>query len=201
MEIWKDVVESLFSSCYSVSNYGRVKRKAHSTEVLFMDKTPCVRNYEERICKQYIKLAYNHYPTVLLYDRSKSKSVPRSVHSLVAKAFLEKLPHHQCVNHKDCNKENNHIDNLEWTTIRENTKHAYDNGLFTTEKARAASLLMGSANRKRVHQYVKDGTFVMSFNSLTEAASFCGGSRNHISRACAGKLETYKKYIWSYELL
>jgi hypothetical protein len=201
VEVWRDIVESKFTVLYSVSNYGRVKRNAHSTEVLFMSKTPSVRNYEERICKQYIAAEFNYYPTVLLYDRSRLRAVARSVHSLVAKAFLEKLPHHQCVNHKDCNKENNHVDNLEWTTIRENTKHAYDNGLFTTEKARAASLTRGPVNRKQVYQYAKDGTFVMSFNSLSEAAELFGGNRNHISKACEGKLETYKKYIWSYELL
>lgn len=200
MEVWRDIVENKFTDFYSVSNHGKVKRKAHSTEVLFMGKTPCVRNYEERICKQYIHVHYNYYPTVLLYDKEKNKSVPRSVHSLVAKAFLNKLPHHQCVNHKDCNKENNHVDNLEWVTTQENIKHAYDNGLFSLEKARAAALAKGPVNKKRVYQYTKDGTFVRSFDSLKEAADFYGGDYWSVSRACLGKRETYKKHIWSYEL-
>jgi len=201
MEVWRDIVESKFTEFYSVSDHGRVKRKAHSTDVLFMGKTPCVRNYEERICKQYIHAHYNYYPTVLLYDKGKNKSVPRSVHSLVAKAFLNKLPHHQCVNHKDCNKENNHVDNLEWVTTQENIKHAYDNGLFTLEKAWAAAWAKGPVNKKRVYQYTKDGTFVRSFDSLKEAADFYGGDYWSVSRACLGKRETYKKHIWSYELL
>jgi hypothetical protein len=201
MEVWRDIVESKFTEFYSVSDHGRVKRKAHSTEVLFMGKTPCVRNYEERICKQYIHAHYNYYPTVLLYDKEKNKSVPRSVHSLVAKAFLNKLPHHQCVNHKDCNKKNNHVDNLEWVTTQENIKHAYDNGLFTLEKAWAAAWAKGPVNKKRVYQYTKDGTFVRSFDSLKEAADFYGGDYWSVSRACLGKRETYKKHIWSYELL
>lgn len=201
MEVWRDIVESKFTDFYSVSDHGRVKRKAHSTEVLFMGKTPCVRNYEERICKQYITPSYNYYPTVLLYDKGNNKSVPRSVHSLVAKAFLNKLPHHQCVNHKDCNKENNHVDNLEWVTTQENIKHAYDNGLFSLEKAWAAAWAKGPVNKKRVYQYTKDGTFVRSFDSLKEAADFYGGDYWSVSRACLGKRETYKKHIWSYELL
>lgn len=201
MEVWRDIVESKFTNFYSVSDYGRVKRKAHSTEVLFMGKTPCVRNYEERICKQYITPSYNYYPTVLLYDKEKNKSVPRSVHSLVAKAFLNKLPHHQCVNHKDGNKENNHVDNLEWVTTQENIKHAYDTGLLKLDKAWAAAWARGPVNKKRVYQYTKDGTFVRSFDSLTEAADFYGGYYGSVSRACVGKLKTYKKHIWSYELL
>ena len=200
MEVWLDIVENPFSATYSVSNHGRVKRKAHHTEVLFMGKTPSVRSYEERICKQYIDAAYNYYPTVLLYDREKNKSVPRSIHSLVAKAFFNKLPHHQCVNHKDCNKENNHVDNLEWVTTQQNIKHAYDNGLLSLEKAWAAAWAKGPVNKKRVYQYTKDGTFVRSFDSLKEAADFYGGDYWSVSRACLGRVKTYKKHIWSYEL-
>lgn len=200
-EVWVDIIEGSFSEHYAVSNLGRVKRKAHSTEVLFMGKTPSIRYYHERICKQYIHVHYDYYPTVLLHDKEKNRSVPRSVHSLVAKAFLNKLPHHQCVNHKDGNKENNHVDNLEWVTTQENIKHAYDIGLLKLDKAWAAAWAKGPVNKKRVYQYTKDGTFVRSFDSLTEAADFYGGYYGSVSRACAGKLKTYKKHIWSYELL
>lgn len=201
MEVWKDVVEQKFSANYAVSNYGRVKRKEHSTEVLFMGKTKCVRNYSERICKEYIAAEYNYYPTVLLHSSDKKRAEARSIHSLVAKAFLEKLPHHQCVNHKDGNKKNNHIDNLEWVTTQENIKHAYDTGLLKLDKAWSVAWAKGPVNKKRVYQYTKDGALVRSFESLTEAAAFYGGHYGSISRACAGKLKTYKKHIWSYEQL
>jgi len=201
MEEWRDIVEEKFYRAYSVSNLGRVKRKAHSTELLFCGKTKSVRHYPERICTQYISDKYNGYPTVLLYDNEKKKSLPRSVHSLVANAFLNREPHHQCVNHKDCNKQNNNIENLEWTTIRENTKHAYDNGLFSMENAWAAMRGKKSNSAKSVYQYTKDGTFVRKFESLKEAADFYGGNYWSVSKACKGIVETYKKHIWSYELL
>jgi hypothetical protein len=201
MEEWRDITEEKFSYIYSVSNLGRVKRKSHSTELLFGGKTKSVRHYSERICTQYISDQYNGYPTVLLYDNEKKKSLPRSVHSLVAKAFLKKEPHHQCVNHKDCNKENNNVANLEWTTIKENTKHAHDNGLFSMENAWAAMRGKKSNSAKSVYQYTKDGTFVRKFESLKEAADFYGGNYWSVSKACKGIVETYKKHIWSYELL
>ena len=52
-----------------------------------------------------------------------------SVHRIIAKTFIPNPDNLPCVNHKDGNKLNNSVDNLEWCTHSENVKHAYDNGL------------------------------------------------------------------------
>lgn len=67
------------------------------------------------------------YKTVGLYSGGKVKRV--KVHRLVAEAFLYKEDGKDCVNHRDGNKWNNSIDNLEWCTRSENSKHACENGL------------------------------------------------------------------------
>ncbi len=52
------------------------------------------------------------------------------VHRLVAICFIRRVKGKNLVNHKDTNKENNFYLNLEWCTVKENTQHAFDNGLI-----------------------------------------------------------------------
>ena len=65
------------------------------------------------------------YKMVMLYKNGRGKG--EYVHRLVAKHFLD-APEKEQVNHKDCDKTNNHISNLEWATNEENRLHALANG-------------------------------------------------------------------------
>lgn len=77
----------------------------------------------------------HHYKNVCLYNKGKKKI--HYVHRLVAQAFIPNPKNFTQVNHKDGNKNNNCVQNLEWVTCTENLNHAIKNGLRTvTEKMR-----------------------------------------------------------------
>jgi hypothetical protein len=89
------------------------------------------------------------YPCVSMID-SEGRKVTRRVHRFVAAAFLENPSQLPQVNHKDGNKTNNHVENLEWCSNSENMAHAYRVGLMppTTEKqmrARSKSVQKATA--------------------------------------------------------
>jgi len=69
-----------------------------------------------------------HQRVVLIKDRKRKQHF---VHRLVAKAFIPNPSGLPFINHKDCDPTNNHVDNLEWCTAKENSIHAYQNGRWT----------------------------------------------------------------------
>ena len=79
----------------------------------------------KKLCKRINRTGY-YYVNLSKNGRYKSKSI----HKLVATAFVDNPNNLNVVNHKDTNKLNNHPDNLEFTTISGNSKHAYENNLL-----------------------------------------------------------------------
>lgn len=72
---------------------------------------------------QKIYTARNGYPTFLI-GTSKTRK-PLHVHRALAEAFISNPDNKRCVNHRDGNKQNNALDNLEWASHSENMVHAY----------------------------------------------------------------------------
>lgn len=108
-EVWKDIKG--YEGIYSVSNLGRVKKLVNN---LFLN------SYRGK------------YLSVQLRKFKKSKKI--RIHRIVAEAFLPNPLKKLDVNHKDGNKYNNKLDNLEWATRSENMKHAYNSGISTPLK-------------------------------------------------------------------
>lgn len=101
-EIWKDIIIDNITTNYMISNIGNVKnKKTNIIKILQIDK--------------------NGYYVIDLYIDKKRKNC--KVHRLVAEAFILNIENKPTVNHKDENKQNNCVDNLEWATIKEQNSY------------------------------------------------------------------------------
>ena len=116
-ELWCDYPDN---DLYSISSHGQVKRKAYQ---------PINNHYlEEIILKPQIN--ENGYLYVKIFiDNKSDERQNRLINQLVAKTFLANENKYNHVNHKDGNKMNNHISNLEWISDEENQRHAVINNL------------------------------------------------------------------------
>lgn len=159
MEIFKDIEGY---EGYQVSNLGRVKSFKRGKEKFLRNK----RN------KGYI--------FVFLYKEGKRKEC--SVHRLVANAFLPNPDNLPQINHKDEDKSNNNVDNLEWCSASYNMNYA-------------TRPLIAS---KTVYQYSLNGEFVAEYPSTMEVQRQLGFAHTHISYCCNGKRKQAYGYIWRY---
>lgn len=117
-EIWKEIPS--FQGTFLISSLGRVKRK------------PC-KDYKGGILLGGMSGASNHKQVTLSFKNNKKIKL---VHSLVMEAFKGKTPIGFEINHKDGDKSNNRLRNLEFLTHRDNMLHAYRNGLVSNKKER-----------------------------------------------------------------
>lgn len=122
-EIWKDIPG--YEGLYQASSLGRIKTVE--------GKVTSNRRYSKRVWKSRImKGRGDNYSTgrrVSLWKDGKVKDF--LVARLVAITFLGEPLQGYTVNHKDGNRMNNQIDNLEWLSRGDNIRHAFDNGLYS----------------------------------------------------------------------
>lgn len=177
------------------------------------------RNYEKPIAGKQLKQSMhtNGYKTVSLTKDGKTKTL--FVHRLVAEAFIPNVDNLPMVNHKDEDKTNNFVENLEWCTAQYN--NTYGNkakrqadkirGIPHTDEHKkkiSSSLLkyyethdsasIGRISEKRKGVVgVRNGESVQ-FQSVTEAAIAVNGSRANITRSCNSKTRKAYGYKWTW---
>lgn len=109
-EIWKDIPN--YEGIYKINNLGEIRR--YSTYCIYDRRIPEYHNIKAHIDK-------NGYYRVLLSKNNKIKNY--LVHRLVAQTFIPNPNNLPQVNHKDENKTNNNVNNLEWCTRSYNCQY------------------------------------------------------------------------------
>lgn len=159
---WRPV--SGFEGLYEVSNYGEVRKT---------DGTPMKGNIN----------SYGYHVVSLTKDHKKKD---KKVHRLVAEAFIPNDFRKRTVNHKDGDRANNFVGNLEWSTQKEQMEHA-------------ATLPQKFAQRgTAVIQSTLDGKVVAVWANTNIAATTLGFSQMMISACCQGTAKTAYNYRWNY---
>jgi hypothetical protein len=168
MEIWKCIHKPDFTNYYEVSTNGEIRNI----------KT-------KKISSQHIR---NGYKAVCLYSPETKTKNTSNIHRLVAKAFLLNCDNKPYVNHKDGNKQNNKVDNLEWVSAKENSTHALNTGLHKGGVC------------KIVKQFTIDGIYIATFNSILEASKKTNTNDRRISDVCKGNRKSSGGFKWEYEI-
>ena len=163
--MWKQIKGA---SNYFVNEKGEVKSTARGRET---------------ILKPY-KSTNKCYMVNVYYDDGSHRF--RTVHRLVAEAFIPNPNNLPQINHKDENRANNSISNLEWCDGKYNTNY----GTGHARQTMACS--------KPVFQYSLDGEFIAVFPSLSEAERQTGVSNSTISAVCRKACKTAGGYLWEY---
>lgn len=182
-EIWKDIAG--YEGLYQVSNLGRVKSLERYTQ-----NHGKPQHHPEQIKKPSDKKrkgVLQGYLALQLYKNNEGKNF--HVHRLVAEAFIPNPENKRTVNHKNGDKHDNRVENLEWTTYSENNVHAYQTGLNDSSHRR---------NRKGsipVSQYDEEMNLIATYPSMREAERQTGIDCASISLGVI-KGWKYGGFIW-----
>jgi len=154
-EIWADI--DGFEN-YQISNLGKVKSK----ERMVSNAVRTFLKQEQMLKTQIMKTGYR---SIVIRDEKQHKHLFK-IHRLVAQAFIPNPNNLPEVNHKDGDKLNCHVDNLEWCTCKENVNHAIRHGLVSPIRGR---------NIQKIMQLNCDDLSVNCvFENITDAAKKLG---------------------------
>ena len=199
MEIWKDIEG--YEGLYQVSNLGNIL-----SNNLYAHKKPKLKKLQKH---------NSGYVSVSLSKDGHDKSY--LVHRLVAQAFLENPNGYDFVNHKDENKRNNNVENLEWCTKSYNSTYYLnmkperkkEYGLRFRDKETGESLSQWTkhkphTNFKKVKQMNLEGRVIKVYENSVEAAQQTGFICGNILTVCKWNKDhsnkrTSKGYIWEFE--
>lgn len=175
MENWKEIKG--YEGLYEISDAGNVR----SVDRCITYSNGVKHNYKGKII---VPVIHRNYYAVTLHKDNKKRTF--KVHRLVAEAFIENPLNLPYVNHKDENKLNNSVSNLEWCTAQYNSN--YGN----------SQLKKSNSCKKPIFQLDLEGNIIKLWNSPSDVENELGISCSSISNFIAGRSKSAGGYGWRY---
>ena len=173
-EIWKDIAG--FDGVYQISNLGRVKSLDRVINIEYKDRIGTRR------IKGRLRKPTKDKDGYLVIGLGKGNY---KIHRLVALAFIHNTNNYPQINHKDGNKSNNTVTNLEWCSNAENQNHAFKIGLKKTKQFAKVDLI--SDKVIRIYHSLQD---VMNDIDKIDPST--------LVKVCKGKRNEHCGYKWLY---
>ena len=180
-ELWKPVKG--YEGLYEVSNYGNVRglaTRTHNGYGSFIKSGKLLRPTTDK----------DGYLVVGLRDRGRNKTA--KVHRLVAEAFIPNPNGFLQINHKDEDKSNNCVSNLEWCTNTYNLNYGH-------RSEKAGKTLRHVMKSKKLYQFDLDGNLLRIWPSIHEMQRQLGFSRSNVKNCAMGNYKQSYGYKWILE--
>lgn len=162
--------------------HGRINIKGEDVEGYFLCRDGKIWSEKQN---HFLKLNVNGgYYSQTIQHRGTRCSF--RVHKQIAQAFIPNPNNYDIVNHKNGNRLDNDVENLEWCTQSTNIKHAHENGLI-------------KVHIRPVVQYDIKGKKIAEYKSIKDASKNTGVRRSDISTACLGRQQTTSGFVWRYK--
>lgn len=174
-EIWRPVIG--WEDCYMVSDHGNVMR---------------IKSARGTLKNRMLKPFFTRYGYLCVKLSDGEKQDDALVHRLVAKAFLPNPLNKEFVDHIDCNRTNNFVDNLRWVTMLENNNNPITKERQNQKKRNKTGVL--SNHRNAIFCIELQRVFFGAW----EAARILGINKSNIGCAIKGRRKTCGGYHWRY---
>lgn len=187
LEIWKDIFG--YEGYYQISSIGRVRGVDRIIPFTGRGGIPTTRLQRGKILKTSI--GTSGYETYHMYGESQERETVM-LHRVVAKHFLQLEEGKDFVNHKDGNKLNNVVSNLEWVTKSENTLHALDTGLLLKRGEHCNFSKLTEKDVLEIISLRRYGRGLYTCKHIAARYAICPEYISEIVRAGSGKWEEIK---------
>lgn len=177
-EIWKDIAG--YEGRYQVSNFGRVKS---------LERRCRTKTYTRKVPEKIYAQAIDSYGYLIVSLHLDGKKKTRTVHRLVAEAFIPNPNNLKEVNHKDENKKNNAVWNLEWCTVKYNQD--YGTRVDRIKRTQSTPIIQCNMNGNEIREWFGMG----------EMSRQTGFDQGLISKVCNGKRNSAYGYKWKFKQL